>query len=413
VSAGLPVAEFAFPGPARERLLAAILDGRKTATTALHEEHVRRGERIPSRGERSVAVDSAARPVAVLETTEVRVIPIGTVDEAFARDEGEGFASVAAWRAAHEAFFRSDAMCAALGEPPVEVRDDTLVVCERFRVVERLAPLPVASSPVPAALGPFELVATDGVRVHARLAGRAPHARLRVASRLAYEEGGDAAAARAAFARAFAAVAPADGDLLVVETPETAPWREALEAAGFVARLRKVFVKRRLDDDLPAAPGSWRFRSLAEVGDRAFSARMGEASEGDPFEERQGAARDLDREWRELTESAGARLDRTRWLLVDDDDGPVGVVLPQAIGEDTGTLYYVAVLPERRGAGLGTKLHALGLRLLASHGLRRYVGSTDVRNAPMRAVFERNGARVTGTEAYYRPSRSPPPPASP
>jgi uncharacterized protein YhfF len=63
---------------------------------------------------------------------------MGGVDLAFAIDEGEGFTSVAEWREAHLAFFTSAEMTAVLGDPPVVIDDDTLVVCSRFRVVERL-----------------------------------------------------------------------------------------------------------------------------------------------------------------------------------------------------------------------------------------------------------------------------------
>jgi uncharacterized protein YhfF len=139
VHADLPIAHFAFPGALRDRLIAAILAGRKTATTGLHEEHVRLHEAISRPGERSIAVDSDGRPVAVLETTEVRVIPLREVDLQFALDEGEGFASVAEWRASHERFFRGPEMREALGDPPVDIGDETLVVCERFRVLERLS----------------------------------------------------------------------------------------------------------------------------------------------------------------------------------------------------------------------------------------------------------------------------------
>lgn len=39
--AELPKAEFAFPGPLRDRLVAAVLDGSKTATTGLVAEYER------------------------------------------------------------------------------------------------------------------------------------------------------------------------------------------------------------------------------------------------------------------------------------------------------------------------------------------------------------------------------------
>ena len=77
-------------------------------------------------------------PVGVVEITDVRVVPAGEIDLDFARAEGEGFETVEEWRDAHVRFFTSPEMTAALGEPPVAIDDDTLVVCIRFRLVERL-----------------------------------------------------------------------------------------------------------------------------------------------------------------------------------------------------------------------------------------------------------------------------------
>jgi uncharacterized protein YhfF len=129
---GLPVAEFAFPGELRDRLVAAILSGEKTSTSTLLADYEQDGEALPQVGQRDVVVDSAERPVAVIEITEVRVLPIRDIDLGFAREEGEGFQSVAEWREAHESFWASFL-------PDVRVDDETLVVAERFRLVERLA----------------------------------------------------------------------------------------------------------------------------------------------------------------------------------------------------------------------------------------------------------------------------------
>ena len=130
----LPVSEFGFPGPLRDRLVAAILAGEKTSTTGLHEEYVHTGEALPVVGERFRVIDSAGHSVAVIELTEVAVRRVVDVDLAFAIEEGEGFETVARWREAHVRFFESPQLAAILGDPPVVVDDDTLVVCERFRL---------------------------------------------------------------------------------------------------------------------------------------------------------------------------------------------------------------------------------------------------------------------------------------
>lgn len=133
----LPVAEFGFPGPLRDRLVAAILDGTKTSTTGLLEEYRRERIAVEEAGALERVVDSAGRSVAVIETTAVEVKRMGDVDLGFAIDEGEAFETVQAWFDAHVRFFTSPEMVAALGDPPVPIDDDTLVICQRFRLVER------------------------------------------------------------------------------------------------------------------------------------------------------------------------------------------------------------------------------------------------------------------------------------
>jgi YihY family inner membrane protein len=132
----LPLAEFAFPGPLREKLVAAILSGEKTTTTGLYEEYLREGKALEEPRSRSLVIDSDGRPVAVIETLEVALRRFADVGLQFAIDEGEGFETVAAWREAHVRFFTSPEMIAALGAPPVPIDDDTIVVCETFRLVE-------------------------------------------------------------------------------------------------------------------------------------------------------------------------------------------------------------------------------------------------------------------------------------
>lgn len=136
-SAELRAAEFAFPGPLREQLVAAIVSGAKTTTSGLVVDYEHEGEALPSPGDRGVVVDSAGRPVTVIETIAVRVIRLADVDLQHAIGEGEGYTSVAEWRAGHEEFWHSEEMRAALGDPSFTVDDDTLVVAVEFRVVGR------------------------------------------------------------------------------------------------------------------------------------------------------------------------------------------------------------------------------------------------------------------------------------
>jgi uncharacterized protein YhfF len=137
----LPVAEFAFPGELRERLIALILAGTKTTTTGLLVEYELEGDSIGRPGDRSVVIDSAALPVAVIELIEARTSRLGDVDERHALDEGEGDRNVAEWRAGHERFWRSylQDLRQRLGDDSFDIDDDTMVVLERFRLVERLA----------------------------------------------------------------------------------------------------------------------------------------------------------------------------------------------------------------------------------------------------------------------------------
>jgi uncharacterized protein YhfF len=133
-SGELPALELAFPGPERDSGVAAILAGRKTALTGLLEIFEHAAEPVPEPGQRFSVLDSAGQSAAVIELTEVRVVPISEVDDSYARAEGRGYADAAQWRRAHEDFFCSEGIAAFLGATPV-IDDATLVVTERFRLV--------------------------------------------------------------------------------------------------------------------------------------------------------------------------------------------------------------------------------------------------------------------------------------
>jgi uncharacterized protein YhfF len=134
-SEDLPVAEFAFPGPLRDQLVAAIMAGDKTTTSGLVADYEHGGEPLPQPGLRQMVVDSSGNPVVAIETTAVRVIRLADVDLAHALGEGEGYKSVAEWRAGHERFWHSADMRGAMGDPEFTVEDDTLVVAQTFRLI--------------------------------------------------------------------------------------------------------------------------------------------------------------------------------------------------------------------------------------------------------------------------------------
>ena len=127
--------EFAFPGPLRDQLVAAILSGAKTSTSGLLIDYERDREPLPSPGDREVVIDSAGQPVALIELVAVRVVRLADVDLAHAVAEGEGFATVAEWRAGHESFWHSAELRAELGDPTFTVDDDTMIVALEFRLL--------------------------------------------------------------------------------------------------------------------------------------------------------------------------------------------------------------------------------------------------------------------------------------
>jgi len=126
---------FAFPGPDRDRLVDAVLKGEKTAASSLLAEWLLDDQELPAVGDRREVLDSGENPVAVIETTAVDVIRIGDVDLTLAREEGEGFESVAGWREAHERFWTEEVMPRVPESMAGPLNDDAKIVVVRFRLV--------------------------------------------------------------------------------------------------------------------------------------------------------------------------------------------------------------------------------------------------------------------------------------
>lgn len=125
--ADIPRGEYAYPGPLRDQLVAAILDGSKTTTTCLLAEYGPDEDPLDELGALEAVIDSSGEVVCVTRCTAVEIRRLGDVTLAHAIGEGEGYTSVAAWRAGHEEFWHSTEYVEDMGW--IELDNDTPVVC--------------------------------------------------------------------------------------------------------------------------------------------------------------------------------------------------------------------------------------------------------------------------------------------
>lgn len=125
--AGLPRFAFGSGAAMADELLGLILAGEMTAS-CMAERNVGRTGPLPVLGGRSLVLDGAGHPGAIIETTEVRRGPLSSVDIAFVRDEGEGIATTDAWIARHVDFFAESGPAGP----------DLPVIFERLRLVRAL-----------------------------------------------------------------------------------------------------------------------------------------------------------------------------------------------------------------------------------------------------------------------------------
>lgn len=127
----LPPMELAF-GELRAQLTAAVIAGVKTMTTSLHRSYLAEEEPLPVTGlQRLLGVEDES--LGVVEVESVTLVPSGEITQEVARGEGEGYASVAAWRESHEHFWRSVGEIGDGESPGPGLAEDELIVVERFR----------------------------------------------------------------------------------------------------------------------------------------------------------------------------------------------------------------------------------------------------------------------------------------
>lgn len=113
-------------------LAALVLHGTKRATAGAVWSYEAEGKRLPQPGDLSIVTDWSGRPLCIIETQSVEVLPFHEVTAEFAATEGEGDGSLSFWQEAHRMYFTRE--FARAGR---EFSENMLVACERFGVVYR------------------------------------------------------------------------------------------------------------------------------------------------------------------------------------------------------------------------------------------------------------------------------------
>jgi RimJ/RimL family protein N-acetyltransferase len=173
-----------------------------------------------------------------------------------------------------------------------------------------------------------------------------------------------------------------------------------LENQGLEIARRKALFEKELDANDSDKLLTFQYRAEPDISQDEFIDIFDRITLSD--KERTGSARMFLTEIREM---AGASYKPQNWLIAYQHDLPIGMILLQIMEEDTteGLIFYIGVLPEYQGKGLGTVLHAEGQTMLTKLGCHLYIGSTDTDNTPMMAVFAKNKCEQKYTQYFYEP----------
>ncbi|PTU32653.1 ASCH domain-containing protein [Stenotrophobium rhamnosiphilum] len=107
-----------------------VLRGIKRATAGSLASYEDQGIHVPRAGDLSIVTDWSGKPLCIIETQVVEVVPYNEVTAEFAAVEGEGDGSLAFWREAHKQYFERE--CVQAGRI---FGEDMLLACEQFKVV--------------------------------------------------------------------------------------------------------------------------------------------------------------------------------------------------------------------------------------------------------------------------------------
>lgn len=120
---------FAHTRELADELGSYVVNGTKTATCSAKVLYDKLGDPLPQVGMYSIVLNGDEQPIAIIETTEVTIVPMNEVSEAFAVAEGEG--TYDDWWRGHVAYFSE-----TLPQHGEAFSDDMLLVCERFKRVK-------------------------------------------------------------------------------------------------------------------------------------------------------------------------------------------------------------------------------------------------------------------------------------
>jgi len=112
-----------------DELAELVVQGIKTATASVLNYYQEGNHPIERAGDRCIVLMSTGRPRCIIEMTEIRILPFGEVDEAFAAEYGEGERTLQWWREHLGAYYARE--CASRGWT---FSEEIPLVCKRFRV---------------------------------------------------------------------------------------------------------------------------------------------------------------------------------------------------------------------------------------------------------------------------------------
>ncbi|MDN5795713.1 MAG: ASCH domain-containing protein [Intrasporangium sp.] len=113
-----------------DELLELVIHGPKRATAGAVADYRHEQQPLPRIGGHWIVHDGSGVPRAVLQSVELRLGPLSSVDASFAWDEGEGDRTREDWVGTHRRYFQR-----TLPKIGVEYDDEVEVVFERFRLV--------------------------------------------------------------------------------------------------------------------------------------------------------------------------------------------------------------------------------------------------------------------------------------